>query len=202
MIDASFRSFFSKKSRAFIKFMARTGLSPNSVTVLAFIISSSAAIAIYKNQYFLALLLWWSGRLLDATDGELARNTGKTSAFGAFLDITLDMTAYSLIIVGFYFKELQHQAYWMMILFLYIGCITSALALGTLLNQENHANHDNRGLRLASGLAEGGETGLAYTAFLLFPGSLPYLLPVWILILFITIAARFLFAYRTAGQRR
>jgi phosphatidylglycerophosphate synthase len=198
MIDTMFRNFFGKVTLPFTKLLAKSKITPNAVTFMAVLVSSSAAVAIGNDRPIMALILWWSGRFLDSMDGELARFTGKATPFGAFLDITLDMLAYSSIILGLFFRFDQYQPYWILILFLYVGCITSALALGTLLDRANLENIDNRGLRLATGLAEGGETGIAYTLFLLFPQALHFLLPAWILILTITIVSRFLYAYKVS----
>lgn len=169
MIDTQFRKFFSKFAMPVTKFLRSIKANPNIVTVMAFLISSSAAWAIAYDRPYYALLLWWGGRFFDSMDGELARLTGKTTPFGGFLDITLDMLAYSSIIVGFYFRDSHFHHYYLFILVLYVGCITSALALGTLFTEAQIKNDDNRTLRLASGLAEGGETGIAYTLFFLSP---------------------------------
>ena len=55
---------------------------------------------------------------------------------------------------------------------------------------------DNRSLKLAAGLAEGGETGIAYTLMLLLPQLIKVLLPLWILVLVITFVARTWLAWR------
>lgn len=196
MIDTSFRKFFSKLTLPITLLLVKTKISPNALTFLAFLISSSAGLAIFHGYPIVALALWWGGRFFDSMDGELARKLGKATHYGAFLDITLDMMAYSSVILGFYFKEHTFHGHWILILFLYVGCITSALSLGTLMDRAKLENKDNRGLRLATGLAEGGETGIAYSLFLLFPDALPYLLPAWILVLTITVVARFIFAYK------
>ena len=60
---------------------------------------------------------------------------------------------------------------------------------------------DDRGLRLGAGLAEGGETGIAYTLFLLFPAHLDWLTGIWIGVLVVTVVARTLLARRTLGGR-
>lgn len=201
MIDNKFRTFFSQLVMPITDIFAKTSVSPNTLSFVAFGISASAGIAIFYGHYVTAIFLWWLGRFFDSMDGELARKTGKTTPFGAFLDITLDMLAYSLIILSFYFKESMFQTFWVQILFLYIGCITSALALGTLMDSVYLENKDNRGLRLATGLAEGGETGMAYTLFLLFPHRLDILLPVWICILSVTVVSRFIYAYQLSKVR-
>jgi hypothetical protein len=82
-------------------------------------------------------------------------------------------------------------------LFLYVLCITSALALGAEEAEAGLEARDDRGLRLGAGLAEGGETGIAYTAMLLLPAWLEVIAAVWIAVLASTVVARTLLAART-----
>jgi phosphatidylglycerophosphate synthase len=138
----------------------------------------------------LALCLWWVGRLLDGTDGIYARATGQSSDFGGYLDIVCDMAAYGAMILGFALWQPQHGFLWAIILFLYILCITSALALGAIQERHSLGAADNRTLRLASGLAEGGETGVAYSLMLLLPQFIESLAIVWIGVLITTVLAR------------
>lgn len=73
----------------------RAGLSPNAVTVLGLAVSLAgcAFLTISADSWeFLAtaLVLFQLGFALDCADGQLARGTGRTSAMGAWLDITCD----------------------------------------------------------------------------------------------------------------
>ena len=79
-------------------------------------------------------------------------------------------------------------------MFFYVLCITGALSLGSLEASRKLPPRDNRGLRLAAGLAEGGETGIAYTLFLLFPDYVKPLLWMWIGVLLVTVVARTAYA--------
>jgi len=49
---------------------------------------------------------------------------------------------------------------------------------------------------MAARFAEGGETGIAYSLFLLLPGLLIYTTSLWIAILFITVVAQSVLAHR------
>ena len=55
-------------------------------------------------------------------------------------------------------------------------------------------------MRLAVGLAEGGETGIAYTVFLLWPAYLAVTTWLWLGVLAITIIARLLLARERLGS--
>ena len=109
----------------------------------------------------------------------------------------LQLVTYSLIILALDQVHPELHDRWLVILFLYVVCITSSLALGMQEATRDAPARDDRGLRLGAGLAEGGETGIAYTLFLLFPAQLGILTAIWIAVLAITVAARTLLARRT-----
>lgn len=190
MIDNHFRAKLPAYVDPLIKLIARTGLTPNQVTILGLAIGLSAALAIAKGYFIFAIALWWFSRLFDALDGIYARAYNKTSDFGAFLDIQLDMLAYSAIILGLYWQFPEFSLQWMIILLCYVLCISGALGLGSFETQHGIDDHSGRGLRIATGLAEGGETGITYTVFLLFPSFLGTTSWIWIAILSITIVSR------------
>ncbi|MGE3975851.1 MAG: CDP-alcohol phosphatidyltransferase family protein [Bdellovibrionales bacterium] len=196
MIDGPFRQLLPLYSKKIVRLYSYFKLTPNTITWFAFIISVFACVAIVRSQNILALILWWLGRLLDGTDGIYARATEQTSKLGAYLDILLDMASYSLVVLAFSIVYPEFQVEWNTILFLYVLCITGALSLGAFEREINKTDSDNRGLKLASGLAEGGETGIAYSIFLLFPRLMPFSLWLWIAILAVTVVARLILARR------
>ena len=194
MIDNPFRQVLPKYSSQLIRLYKYLRLTPNHITLLGVLIGFFSAFLVSRREFIWAGIVWWCGRLLDGTDGIYARAIGQSSGFGAFLDILSDMAAYSSMIVGFAIAFPEIHFNWMAILFLYVLCITGALSLGNLEDKNKVLGRDNRGLRLAAGIAEGGETGVAYTLFLLFPSDVDILSKVWILILMLTVISRILLA--------
>lgn len=194
MIDNTFRELLPRFVDPLISLLYRTHLSPNQITVLGLVIALAAALLVTMENFLAALLVWWLSRLLDALDGIYARKYNKTSDFGAFLDIQFDMLAYSAMILAFASVFPEQTTQWMLILFCYVLCISGALGLGAFENKHGIEDRSGRGLRLASGLAEGGETGIAYSLFLLFPAWLPITTWVWLFVLVLTIVARLLLA--------
>jgi phosphatidylglycerophosphate synthase len=195
MIDGYTRNLLPHLTRGLITFYRATGVTPNQLTVLGFLTAVGAAYLVSAGHAWTAIAVWWLGRLIDGTDGILARATGKVSDFGGYLDITLDMAAYSLMVLGFYFWQPQFAALWLVTLILYVLAITSALSLGAL-ERARGLDGDNRSLKLAAGLAEGGETGISYTLMLLWPQLINVLLPLWIVVLVCTFLARTALAWR------
>ncbi len=196
MIDNAFREILPRYVGPLVRLYGRLGLTPNLVSAIGCGLGFAAAGCVAVGLAGPAMLLWWVGRLVDGTDGIFARNTGQATDFGAYLDIVLDMAAYSAMILGFAYANPELMDRWLLILLLYVLCITSALALGMEEAKRDLPKRDDRGLRLGAGLAEAGETGIAYTLFLLLPGQLSPLTALWIAILLTTIVARTILARR------
>jgi phosphatidylglycerophosphate synthase len=200
MIDNSFRALLPRYAAPLVRLLAVLGLTPNQVTILGLLIALGSAYLVFSGEFMLALIIWWLSRLLDALDGIYARATNQTSDFGAFLDIQFDMLAYSAMVVAFalQFPELSLQ--WLIILFCYVLCIAGALGLGSFETKRGLVDGSERRLRIAVGLAEGGETGGFYSLFLLFPAWLPTTTWIWIGVLLITISARLMLAKQELGD--
>jgi CDP-diacylglycerol--glycerol-3-phosphate 3-phosphatidyltransferase len=65
--------------------------------VAGFLIVAAAAVLVALGQLVAGAALLVAGSLLDAVDGALARATGGTTAFGSFLDSTLDRAAEAIL---------------------------------------------------------------------------------------------------------
>ncbi|RLG84337.1 MAG: CDP-alcohol phosphatidyltransferase family protein [Thermoprotei archaeon] len=90
-----------------VRFLAPTKISPNAITVASlFVALSSILVAYYKNHILFSTLILFSG-FLDVIDGALARYKGEATAFGAFLDSTIDRINDSLFIIGLYILGLN-----------------------------------------------------------------------------------------------
>lgn len=73
-----------------IKLFTKWDFNPNSFTVAGVIVTSVAAVAFLVGFIRLGGILVLLGGLCDTIDGQLARNTGKATRFGALLDSTVD----------------------------------------------------------------------------------------------------------------
>ena len=196
MIDNAFRRHLPRFVTPLLALYRRLGMTPNHVTVLGFGLALAASALVATGVFVGAFFLWWVSRLADGTDGIYARDSGQVSDFGGYLDILLDMAAYGAMVLGFAIAHPSLAPQWMAMLFFYILCIASALALGMQEAKRSLPPRDDRGLRLGAGLAEGGETGIAYSLFLLFPGWLSWTASLWVLILLTTVVARTVLARR------
>jgi len=63
---------------------------PNTLTFTGFLIVLTSSIIIAIGKFRIGGIILILGTILDAVDGQIARKTGKTTKFGAFIDSTLD----------------------------------------------------------------------------------------------------------------
>jgi len=95
-----------KYTRIFIEPIARfigwTGISPNFITVVGFLLTVGVAVVIGMGNLRIGGILIILAAGFDAVDGTLARTMGRTSRFGAFLDSTLDRFSEAIIFLGLF----------------------------------------------------------------------------------------------------
>jgi CDP-diacylglycerol---glycerol-3-phosphate 3-phosphatidyltransferase len=70
--------------------LAATGITPNMFTFLALAVNSWAAVFFAVGSFRKAAAVLFLAAFLDMADGQVARRVGRVTAFGAFLDSTLD----------------------------------------------------------------------------------------------------------------
>lgn len=88
--------------------LARLGVSPNAVTLLSMILLITGVILlVYTSSIPLFIVFIALSSLLDALDGALARLTGRTSIFGAFIDSTIDRVNDALMIASLLYLGLN-----------------------------------------------------------------------------------------------
>jgi CDP-diacylglycerol--glycerol-3-phosphate 3-phosphatidyltransferase len=75
-------------------------LTPNTITVIGLGITIVAAILVATGYLLIGAILLTAGSVLDAVDGALARATGGETAFGGFLDSTLDRAGEAILYIG------------------------------------------------------------------------------------------------------
>ena len=95
-----FRDWANDLMRPVAEAIARTGVSPNSLTVLGLAVGLAAAFLFACREQLLAgvVLLLCGG--FDVIDGAVARVTGRETAFGGVLDSVVDRYVDFLVLVA------------------------------------------------------------------------------------------------------
>ena len=91
-------------SRPIASFLAaRTTVSPNTITLLSFIVALSGALGFLLGMPWLGGVLAQTSSILDGVDGDLAKRLQKVSRLGAYLDSVLDRYADAALVASMTF---------------------------------------------------------------------------------------------------
>lgn len=86
-----FRGFWTRLLSPIARFLIRCGVSPDAVTLVGTVgVVAGALIFFPQGELLIGVLFITAFVFSDLIDGFMARETGRTSKFGAFLDSTLD----------------------------------------------------------------------------------------------------------------
>ena len=110
------RKLFKGVLDAVAGFFLKIGLTPNAVTLLGLAGSIGAAVLVV-----LGMPMWGGVVLLlmaplDAVDGAMARLSGKTSKFGAFLDSVIDRYSELILYAAILYMLFEQEHLWGVIL--------------------------------------------------------------------------------------
>ncbi len=101
MLNRYARAFFTRLLGPVASLLVRLGVSPDVVTLVGTLGVSGAALWFYPRGQFLAGTLVITAFVFsDTLDGIMARSSNRSSAWGAFLDSTLDRLADAAVFGG------------------------------------------------------------------------------------------------------
>jgi CDP-diacylglycerol--glycerol-3-phosphate 3-phosphatidyltransferase len=193
------RDFFGNLVRPLATWLARSGVTPDAITIVGTIGAVTSALVFFPNgAWFTGTMLVWGFVMLDLVDGAVARIGGRTSRFGAVLDSSCDRIADAAVFgsIAWYFA--RHGQRWMFLaalLCLVLGSLTSYI----------RARAESVGLTATVGIAERADrliivlvgTGLSGEPF-----EVPYIqaIALWGLVAAstVTVMQRFATVYRQA----
>ena len=83
-----------------VRLIARTGISPNALTITGFLLNALVAGVLAGGYLFLGGFLVLFAGWFDMLDGALARISGKSTRFGTLLDSTVDRFSEAVVFLG------------------------------------------------------------------------------------------------------
>ena len=180
------------------RFVSWTKISPNVISIIGFLLTIGVAVVISTGYLTLGGVLVFAAAAFDALDGTLARLTGRTSRFGAFLDSTLDRLSEAVIFLGLFVYFVDQGAQTELIL-IYMTVV------GSLMVSYARARAEGIGVMLKDGLLTRFErVVLLIIGLILNQIPLVLWLVLWILAIFTNLTAfqRMWLVYRTTGGER
>ena len=128
------------------RFFKATGITPNGLTILGFILMIGVAGVLAQGYFLLGGILIIAVVILDALDGLLARMSNLTSRFGAFLDSTLDRYSEAVLFLGVFIHLISEPGHEQQLILIY------AAMVGSLMVSYARARAEAIGVALKDGL--------------------------------------------------
>lgn len=120
MLSAKFRRYSDLIVLPLGRAVAKTGVSPNTLTLIGLLLSVAAAGAFAYGNLVYALVLMALASLSDILDGAVAKARGKVTEFGGFLDSVTDRYSDAFILIGIALYLRQHCV---LIMFVIMGSL-------------------------------------------------------------------------------
>ena len=205
MLDAAARRALDRPLGEAAAALDRPGITPDRLTLANLVLGLGSAVAAAFQAWLPALALWLLCRLADGLDGPLARRRAARGApgdagSGGFLDITADFVVYGATVVGVAIGVTAGEgASWLpflLVLFTYYVNGTAFLAFSSIAERAGRRLDDGRSLSFLGGLAEGTETVLVHSLWLLLPGHAERIAWVWTGVVAVSAAQRIRAGYR------
>jgi CDP-diacylglycerol---glycerol-3-phosphate 3-phosphatidyltransferase len=160
--------------------LARTRVTPNALTASGVTLCALAAVLVYF-EYLNDLLFFWAaavvfvvGSVLDILDGALARQSGKQTPFGAFLDSTTDRISEAFVLGAIALVFVRDNDA--------LGvALTVAAVAGSFLVSYTRARAEALGLRGDVGIGSRAERVVVITGGLILAPWVPLVVPIALL---------------------
>lgn len=202
MLDARFRRWIDRPLDRLGAGLARAGVSANQVTLFGFGIGVLGIVALALRLDLLALVLLGLNRIADGLDGAVARQGGRLTDFGGYLDIVCDFLIYAGFVFGFAVGRPEHALPAAFLIFSFVGTGSTFLAYAIFAAKRGIETslRGHKSLYYIGGLTEGTETIALLAAICLFPAAFPWLAYGFGAACWLTTAARAIGAYQAFGR--
>ena len=200
MFDARLRRILDPPLTRTARALDRSWITPDRLTGAGLAVGLASAVTAGLQWWAISAVLWLVSRLADGVDGPLARlRTARgqgDSGAGGFFDITADFTVYGATVVRVAIGAGGPQWPFLLVLLAYYVNGAALLAFSSIAEKAGRTIDDGRSLSFLGGLAEGAETIVVHTVWLLLPFWAPQIAVGWAAVVAVSGAQRIVAGYR------
>jgi len=206
VIDAQVRRILEPPLAVTARMLDVPWVTPDRLTLAGLVIGIASAGLAAAQWWGLALAAWLVSRVLDGLDGALARRRrarnpeAKASEAGGFLDITADFVVYGTTVVGVAVGVTAGfgAPWWPFLAVLLTYYINGAtfLAFSSIAERTGRQIDDGRSLSFFGRVAEGAETFLIHSLWLILPAFAWQIAIGWAAVVAFSAAQRMIAGYR------
>jgi len=168
MIESHIRS----KAQPFLDNLGKTycvayNISPNTITLCAFLSGIASAVLISNHCLLSALFLLLFSGLCDIMDGTVARITQQSRKIGAYLDLISDRMVEAAVIFGFAIVYPQHYLAYIVFLIALLLHFSTFIVAGALF-----PNAGEKSIHYDRSIVERSEAFVVFALMMLFPSHI------------------------------
>jgi len=191
MLDTHGRKYITPFLKGSANIFLKLNMTPNSITIIGFLIGLLPFVFIYFNKPLIAVVLLWISGFLDAVDGEMARASENSTPWGTLMDITFDRLVELGVILAIALKYPQFRLVLLFLTAAIILSMTIFLTVGAL-----SQNKGSKSFYYQAGVAERTEGFLFFTLMILIPKHLALITSIFAILIAITALQRMIEARR------
>ena len=181
LFPESLQNLFLRVLVPLVNTLAKRGIHPTCLTLAGFVITCTAAFALFKGNLRTGGLLILMGGLCDSIDGNLARVTGKATRYGALLDSVIDRYSEFVMFLGIaaYFLSLKNYS---------VLVVTFIALCGSIMVSYTRARAESLGFESKSGMTQRAER-IVFLGFGALIHPMVFKLSVWLVAILANITA-------------
>ena len=206
MLARPVRALLDRPVGALAAALDRPGITPDGLTVAGLVLGLGSAVAAALQLWAPALALWPTSRVVAGLDGAPARprradgRQSSDSEAGGFLDITADFVVYGATVLGVALGvTAAYDAPWQpfaAVLLAYYVNGAAFLAFSSIAERTGRRIDDGRSLSFLGRIAEGTETIVVHSLWLIVPFWAWQLAVVWAVFVGVSAVQRMVAGYR------
>ncbi len=186
------KPFYHAIIRPLVSLFKMLGIHPNVLTVFGVFLFGIASWLIAIGEWKLSLLIGFFGAIMDGLDGQLARETGKGSVFGAFLDSVCDRFTEILWIGSFAVFYMRNPLADSLPIYLVYAAITGSIMVSYL-----RARAEGVGIECKGGLLQRSERLIILAIFqFLGPQKMPWGIGIVAVFAYVTVFQRLIIVWQ------
>jgi len=192
-----FRAYWARLMAPVARLLLRLGVSPDAVTLVGTLgVSAGALVFFPRGELAIGVVVVTVFVFSDMVDGQMARLSGRTSSWGAFLDSTLDRIGDAAVFAGLvlWFAG-GGDALWLAALALY------CLVMGNLTSYAR-ARAESLGMQAKGGIAERADRLVLILVATFFADALDFLPLLVAAMVLLAVASTVTVVQRVVGVRR
>ncbi|MGL4798286.1 MAG: CDP-alcohol phosphatidyltransferase family protein [Cellulosilyticaceae bacterium] len=191
MLDTNARKYVQPIITKTAEILLKKNITPNQVTVFAFLLGISTSIWIVLGQPIIGLIFLWISGFFDAVDGSMARIGKMQSPWGSLMDIVFDRLVELSMVIAIGIMQPQSRLALIVLVSTIVFSMCVFLTVGALAE-----NNGIKSFRYQAGLMERTEGFIGFSIMILFMQQAHYITCIMALLIGFTALQRMMEAYK------